>query len=351
MTMINQKNKAFIWDLYQRLNHIPLDKLPGLIEAKMHPDVAWFGPHPINKKEGVEQVIAQFWLPLRQSFPDIKRHCDVFMGGESGGEHWVSSIGYFTGTFHRDWLGIPATSKKTNIHYGQFYRLEEGLIVESYMILDIMAVMRQAGFQVLPPALGAEGGKILPPATKDGVMLLPQDPLATFKTRESVAAMIDGMMRFDGVNLESMEMDKYWHEDFHWYGTTGIGSCYSLEQFQDFHQKPWLVAFPDRGLHESADSGRLIGLRNNEILAEGNFASLGLWDGVFSYHKGPFKGVKPTGKLMKMRDFDWYRRDGQKLAQNWVPMDLIDIFLQMGVDLFDRLYQQVEDRKRKGELI
>jgi hypothetical protein len=48
---------------------------------------------------------------------------------------------------------------------------------------------------------------------------------------------------------------------------------------------------------------------------------------------------------MTIRDFDWYRREGDLLIENWVPIDMIDLFMQMGVDLFDRLRRQVEQRK------
>lgn len=341
---INQENKELVWDFWQRMNYVIPDNLNQLVKSRMHTDIAWFGPQPINALKGVEAVISDYWQPLYHSFPDIKRKCDVFLGSESCGEYWVSACGYFTGTFARNWLGIPATGEKTNIHFGQHYRVEEGMIVENYLILDIISVMRQAGFQVLPPALGTEGGKVFPPVTGDGVLLSEQDPLETLQTRQLVSAMIKGMMRFDGRNLRTMEMDNYWSPDMHWYGPAGIGSCYSLEEFEDFHQRPWLRAFPDRGLHGEPGKGRMIGIKNGEILAEGKYASLGIWDTVFSVNRGAFRGVPATGKLMTIRDFDWYRRDSNRLVQNWVPIDLVDIFLQLGVDLFERLQQQIERR-------
>jgi hypothetical protein len=45
-----------------------------------------------------------------------------------------------------------------------------------------------------------------------------------------------------------------------------------------------------------------------------------------------------------MRVADWWRRKGDRLVQNWVFIDLPDLFLQMGVDLFDRLEQQVRGK-------
>ena len=345
MNSTNQVNKEKVWDFWQRMNYADFADIENLVKSNMAKDISWFGPQPINALSGVDAVISEYWHPLYRSFPDMKRRCDVFLGSESCGENWVSACGYFTGTFTRDWLGIPATGEKTNIHFGQHYRIEGGMVAESYLILDVISVMRQAGFQVLPPARGAEGGKVLRPATNDGVLLTEQDPLASLKTRQLVSAMLQAMMRFDGKNLRTMEMEHYWDTNMHWYGPTGIGSCYSLEEFEDFHQRPWLQAFPDRGLHGEPGMGRMIGIENGEILAEGKYASLGIWDTVFSVNRGTFRGIPATGKLMTIRDFDWYRREGDRLVQNWVPIDLVDLFLQLGVNLFDVMAQQIMQRK------
>ncbi len=341
----NQKNKEFVWDFWQRMNFVGFDNIPQLVNTYMHNEIAWFGPQPINELSGAEAVISGYWQPLYRSFPDLKRTCNVFMGDESCGEEWVSACGYFTGTFVQDWLGIPATGRKTNIHFGQFYRLEEGKIVENYLILDVLSVIRQAGFQLLRPAYGADGGKVLPPATADGVLLTEQDELETRKSRQLVWAMVQGMMRFDGENLNTMEMSRYWHQNMHWYGPSGIGSCYSLEEFEDFHQRPWLEAFPVRVPPGSMEQGRTIGIKNGEVLAEGKYASLGVWDNPFGIHQGDFFGIPATGKTVTYRDFDWYRREGDYLVQNWIPMDLIDILMQLGVDMFEQMSQQIEQWK------
>jgi len=141
-----------------------------------------------------------------------------------------------------------------------------------------------------------------------------------------------------------MEQEHYWSPQMHWYGPSGIGACLSLEDFADFHQRPWLHGFGDRG-HYDPGNGRMIGIAEGDCLSEGLYSSLGVWDVPFSKHHGEYLGVPATGKLMTMRDFDWYRREGDYLIENWVPIDMIDLFMQMGVDLFDRLRRQVEQRK------
>ncbi|MCX6038795.1 MAG: ester cyclase [Chloroflexi bacterium] len=339
----NQKNKMVVWDFWQKMNYVESDKVANVIRAAVHEDVNWNGPHPINHLQGVDALITDFWQPLLKSFPDLKRKPDIFMGGLSGREEWVSGVGYLTGTFAQDWLGIPATGEKTNIHFGQFYVMREGKIAESYVILDLLAVMRQAGFQVLPPARGGEGGKVPGPRAGDGVLLTEQDELESRKSLELVEAMSKGLRRYvrsrDGENMRSMEQEHYWHPQMHWYGPSGIGRCLSLEEFEDFHQRPWLHGFGDRNLSETG-SGRRMG-----SIGEGNYVSGGIWDTVFSKHHGEYIGVPATGKMMAIRDFDWWKREGDYLIENWVPIDMIDLFMQMGVDLFDRLRRQVEQRK------
>jgi predicted ester cyclase len=332
MSSINQQNKAVVWDVWQRLNHVSPDGIASTLQSAFKPDVAWHGPHPINEQHGLDNLVTGFWDPLRQSFPDLKRTCDIFVGGQSEGEDWVTGTGYFTGTFAHNWLGIPATGEKTYIRFGQFYVMQDEKISESYLILDVLAVARQAGFQLLPPARGAEGGRVPPPRTHDGLILVEQDEHESQKTIQLVMAMLGGMSRYDGKNLASMEQEHYWHPQFHWYGPSGIGTSRSLVEYQEFHQGPWVRAFPDRGVPLDGP-GRTMG-----FVAEGNYAAGGIWDRPYATHTGEFRGMDhPTNVHFTIRDFDWWRREDNLLVENWVPIDLIDIYYQLGVDLLARI--------------
>ena len=244
---LNQENKEAVWDFWQKLNHVGAANVPAAVEAAVHSDVNWNVSAPIDQLVGADNAIAGFWAPLFHSFPDLKHEPYVFMGGidegsalyaTEGGEEWVSGCGYLTGAFANDWLGIPATGRKTNIWFGVFYVMREGKIAEAYLQLDILAVMRAAGFQVLPPAPGAEGGVIPGPLAKDGLLLTEQDPLSSRKSQQLVQAMGRGMRRYlrsrDGGDLRSMEQDKYWHPDMKWYGPSGIGACFSKDRIRRF---------------------------------------------------------------------------------------------------------------------
>ena len=222
--------------------------------------------------------------------------------------------------------------------------MKDEKIVESYCILDILAVFKQAGFQVLPNANGREGGKLQKPRGDDGILLVQQDELEGLQSKQLVESMWNGLMRYsrerDMDSMSAMEQQHYWHPDFHWMGPTGIGSTHNIPEFQDFHQRPWLTAFGDRNL-KVEQNGRYMG-----FMGEGLYAAGGIWDQTFSAHYSEYQDVEASGKLMTLRDFDWYKRDGNRLIQNWIPIDLIDLFRQMDVDLFARMHRQHELRQR-----
>jgi predicted ester cyclase len=53
-------------------------------------------------------------------------------------------------------------------------------------------------------------------------------------------------------------------------------------------------------------------------------------------HAGAYLGVPPTGRPLTLRVMDFWRVDGKQIAENWVLLDLPDLFRQAGVDLLAR---------------
>ncbi len=150
----NQRNKAVVWEYWQSMNHALAREVPDIVKRAFHKDVNWNGPQPINQIHGSNALIKNYLEPLRHSFPDIKYTADILMGGVDSDDDWVSGAGYLTGTFVHDWIGIPATGKKTVIHFGQYLLMRDGKVAASYTIFDTLCVMKQAGVHVLLPALG-----------------------------------------------------------------------------------------------------------------------------------------------------------------------------------------------------
>ncbi|MFM8737468.1 MAG: ester cyclase [Betaproteobacteria bacterium] len=293
----------------------------------LSPDSQWVASHPVNELIGAQQVLGGFLNPLRQAMPDVERRTDVFFAGhwdgriDGGAGTWVTCTGHYLGKFLAPLWGIPPTGEPAWLRFGEFYRIEGGRIVEARILLDLIDLARQAGQRLLPPSSGLE---LLVPGPQNATGILKQaaDGRAPSACLPLVEAMIGGLGRYNQQDLRSMGMEQYWQPDMMWYGPCGIGTSRGIDGFQRHHQKPFLVAFPDRkGGHHRARFG------------EGDYAASTGWPSVRATHAGPYLGTPATNRPITMRVMDWWRQEEGLLAENWVLIDLPHLFLQMGVDL------------------
>ncbi len=326
MTTMRLDNKQSVHELSSRIHEITADNVDSLLAEYVHEDVEWHGPAPIDGLAGRTELVEEFWRPLLRAFPDLEKNNYVLFAGEFEGDEWVCATGNLVGTFENDWLDIPATGHATWIRYGEFHRFEDGKIAETRTIVDILDVLQQAGYR-FAPSLAPE--VVIPgPTTQDGVLLDEQNEEESRQTMELVEGMLfDGLNSYEERGLENMGMEQYWHEDFMWYGPAGIGSTRGIDGFQDFHQNPFLEAFPDRevGHHDSR-------------IAEGDYCASTGWPAVVGTHLGDgWLGLPATGNSADMRVIDVWRREDDLLAENWVFIDMIDLLDQLGVDVFERL--------------
>ena len=317
-----QANKQIVWEFWQEMNKATPNDVASVIKSYVHKDISWHGAHPFNDLQGVEELISGFWQPLLNAFPDLQRTCEIFIGGH---EHWVGAIGYFSGTFAQDWLGIPATGSEINIRFGEFSAVFERKIVLTYIIPDVLDVIRQAGYQVVPPSLGKEG-QVTGPMTGDGVLLTPHEDAEGAKTLALAKVMC--------AELNTPRCEQYWDaENMLWFGPSGIGTTYGYKEFEDFHQNPFGHVFPKFG-HDYA------GLHVAEV-GEGKYAGWVGWPSIRAIQVTEYLGCPPTGKKIEWRLMDFYRREGDLIVENWVPIDMTYIFLQMGLDVFQELQKQI----------
>lgn len=85
----------------------------------------------------------------------------------------------------------------------------------------------------------------------DGILIAAQDEQVSVYTLAHIRRFIfDGLNRYDQSPLASMGIADYFGPDVRWYGPGGVGACVGLKEFEDFHQKPWLKAFPDRQVQD-----------------------------------------------------------------------------------------------------
>jgi deoxyribose-phosphate aldolase len=337
----NQENKKRVWDFWQELENAKPDNIANILRAYLPEDVFVSGPDPIKHLVGIDMLNSKFWQPLLKSFPDIKRESYIFFGGKSNGradghfdgQEWVCGLGHFKGTFEHDWLTIPASGKETEIRWSEFCRMHAGQIVEIHFLLDIPDVMRQAGFPVLPPDRG-DPDLWPPPRANDGVLLATQDEQETQLSMKLIRNMIyAGLNNFNQSALESMGMAQFFHPQLQWYGPSGIGGCRSFKEFEEFHQKHWLHAFSDRQVQDL-----------DNLFTEGRYMGASSFPGVLATHNGQYLDAPATGNIIKFNGIDIWLREGDEIVENWVFVDMIDIFRQFGIDLFETMRISASDR-------
>ena len=72
-------------------------------------------------------------------------------------------------------------------------------------------------------------------------------------------------------------------------------------------------------------------------LAEGHYGGFFGWPNFNAKPSGGFMGMPATNKTGDFRVIDIYRREGNKLAENWIFIDLLHFWKQQGVDILTRL--------------
>lgn len=305
------------------------DLVAGLGGA-MAEGAAWRISSPIDEIAGVDALTGKFWRPLLQSFPDFERQDDIVLAGDFKNKIWVASMGHFIGTFERDWLAIPANRQATYVRYGEILGFENGKIASGHMLLDVIGVARQAGVDLVPRGLGAE---LLTPApmTRDGVRTPSAPDTGSAKSLRLVEAMIAGLMQYDRRTLSSMGQERFWDSDMMWYGPSGIGVTRGLKGFQSYHQRPFLDFIPDR-----------VGGNHVARIGDGNYVASGGWPSINATSSGaPWISTPlPAGKRITMRVMDFWRREGDLLRENWVFIDIPDVFRQFGIDVFAPLRRE-----------
>lgn len=338
-----QAAKELVWRMMQTLPSNG-NQAPTAAQASPHVN-AYFSNdcvqhtfHPMNELSGASAIAQKFWQPLLHAMPNLERRTDLFFAGDFDGRFcggagtWVTAHGYLCGTMVNDWLGIPATGDTIYVRIGEFYRVENGKIVDARVLLDLVDVMRQAGFAVLPKSSGLD--LLVPgPQTHDGLLHAPQSPNESQASMASLDRMIGGLKSFNQKELKSMGMEDFWHKDMMWYGPCGIGTSRQVAGFQKHHQKPFLHAFPDRQ-----------GGNHIARISEGHYIASTGWPSVHATHKGDYLGAAAINAPIHMRVADWWRREGEVLRENWVMIDLPDLLLQMGVDVFARMEAQKAER-------
>ncbi|MFU1682420.1 ester cyclase [Phaeobacter piscinae] len=287
--------------------------------------------HPLGDMTGPDALYRTAYAPLLRAMPDLERRDWIVMAGETAkGEQWLGAGGHYIGTFVAPWLDIPPTGHIGHMRYHEFYRISDGKIVEMQAIWDIPELIMQAGAWPMAPSLGREF--FVPgPATQDGFVPGPWDRDRATASCDHIVDMLAHLTRHPAQGgPEVMQMERFWHPRFNWYGPAGIGTARGVSGFRNWHQIPFLNAMPDRGAKDETLDFHFFG--------DGDYAAVTGWPNMRqSLSADGWLGLPPTGQMIDLRSLDFWRLENGLIRENWVLVDLLDLYAQLGVDVMARL--------------
>jgi len=284
-------------------------------------DLIWHGPPGFGTVYGLEgykrQVVQGIFYEL---LPDFYDDVEIQMADDD----WVAVTGFVTGTHRGDWFGIAGTGKTVSARYCDFWRVENGKLKENWVMIDQIGLTQQL-MQALParsPSASLSLSQALPQSLSQTLsqphahsQLLP-----SHRSTQAVknVALVDRMVEHL-VNDQLPGHDEVWTEDMVWHGPPGLGRVKGVEAFKrDVVGGTFYEAFPD--FYGNIDIE----------LAVGNFvAATGYVTGT---HLGDWFGIPPTGRKIKLRYSDFWRIEGDRLAENWVMIDHIALLQQLGIN-------------------
>jgi hypothetical protein len=329
-----QNAKSLVQSHYHDLAGATPKSVESLISRRMSSTAVWRGVHPFNVQEGPAGAADVFWKPFLSAFTSLQRREDVFFAGQSvTGETsaiWTVSMGHLLGLFDAPFLNIPPTRKIAMLRYAEFNRVEGDQIVETAFFCDILHLMAQAGIKRFPNQTAAH--LVQPgPQTHDGILLSPHAPEEGKHTLEVIERMAQAINTANQ-NLATWdphtEMAENWTEDMLWWGPEGIGATYTIDRYIEQHQGPFRRMLSDRVFN-----GHLC------CIGEGNYGAFFGWPNLTLTNTNGYMGLPPSDIRADMRVVDVYRRAGDKLAENWVFIDMLHFLKMQGTDVLEELAQ------------
>lgn len=330
-TDVHNANKALIAPLRAAMYDFDATGVRRALSEIFAPDALFRLCHPFGDSTGPEAFYDTAYRDLLDAWPDLERRDYIVMAGpDEFGADWVGCGGYYTGVFTGPWLDIPPTGHQATMRFHEFFRIEDGKVVEFQALWDIPEVMVQANAWPMAPSLGLEF-HVPGPATQDGLVPGPYDAAKSLATRQHIVDMLDHLKKHPSQGgPEVMEMPRFWHERMNWYGPSGIGTGRGIAGFRNWHQIPFLNGMPDRGKYVDEITYHFFG--------DGDYAAVTGWPNMIQTvtHDG-WMGIAPSGQKITMRSLDFWRLENGRIRENWVLVDLLDAYRQLGVDVFARL--------------
>lgn len=129
-----------------------------------------------------------------------------------------------------------------------------------------------------------------------------------------------------------------WHRDMLWYGPSGYGSQIGLDGFEEF-QHPYEAMFAPGSFSGQMKRSGIAELDDRVSghfarFGDGNYVASGGWPSHGGIMGSDWLDIPANNQIFTVRVADIWRRQDDLLIENWVFVDIIDMALQLGRDLF-----------------
>ena len=323
-----QNAKSLVRAAYTAIDAADPDDVAKAMSPYFGSNLTWRGMYPFHEQTSTEAVADVFWRPLKQAMGPLQRRPDIFFAGHNEldgfSSVWCVEMGHLMGTWDISWIGLAPSRKLSFLRYCEFHRIEKEKIVETACYFDILNLLAQSGRN---PSVGTSGSVLLTPgpATHDGILY---DAHSETEGRASVRLISDMVtdLRANKVGSPEDHMNRFWTPDMCWFGPGGIGASAFFNGYRRGHSGPF--------------EKQLEYVRHTEHVArlgEGNYGGFFGYPSLTVRSKGGFLGLPSSDVEADMRIVDLYRRDGEKLAENWIFIDIPHFLAMQGIDILAEL--------------
>ncbi len=101
----------------------------------------WMGNTGCGTKDGLTAFQDNWQKPFQAAFHDkvCVDEARLYMG------EWAAAFGRQEATHGGDFMGVPASGKRIEIRYMDFWKVEDGRITDNYVMVDFPHVLAQLG--------------------------------------------------------------------------------------------------------------------------------------------------------------------------------------------------------------
>jgi steroid delta-isomerase-like uncharacterized protein len=129
-----EANAALVADSFEAFNKGDIERLLAVASPDLVMHFAEL-PEPLRGRETWQEG---FEL-MRRAFPDLEAHVDDLV---AAGDRVAVRVS-FRGTHAGEFQGVPATGRSVHYVSHEFYRVEDGVIVEEWICSDMASLFRQ----------------------------------------------------------------------------------------------------------------------------------------------------------------------------------------------------------------